>query len=168
MDERCGPPPLVGIVSDDLTGANGVAAMFAARGMQARTVLHPAADSCLLQDAQVIVVDSATRDASRHAAYASVREAADPAMLRGIAAEVLGRPVSLGEEALAGALDPVENVARRSLPGGPAPAEVARMAKERRATLRSARERAARRRDRDRRAHELLARSEATITATDR
>ena len=50
--------------------------MFAARGMQARTVLHPAADSRLVQYAQVIVVDSATRDASPAVAYGSVREAA--------------------------------------------------------------------------------------------
>lgn len=68
--------PFIGILSDDLTGSNGVAAVFAARGLRARTVLGPCGDSALYRSAEVTVVDTATRDASPDAAYQVVRAAA--------------------------------------------------------------------------------------------
>jgi argininosuccinate lyase len=47
---------------------------------------------------------------------------------------VVGRPLGLGEDLISRALDPVRFVEIRTLPGGPAPQEVARMLEERRAT----------------------------------
>ncbi len=56
--------PRIGIISDDLTGANGVAAMFAARGMPARTLLGTSLSAARDFDTGVLVVDTATREAS--------------------------------------------------------------------------------------------------------
>lgn len=70
------PPPspaLIGIVSDDLTGANGVAAMFAARGVPARTLLGVPERRALIGRSGVIVVDTDSRDAAPGDAYRTVR-----------------------------------------------------------------------------------------------
>lgn len=75
--------PVVGILSDDLTGANGVGAMFAGRGMRALTLLGVAADADL-PDADVLVVDTATRDASPPAAAAVLRRAAERLRAEGV------------------------------------------------------------------------------------
>ena len=53
--------------------------------------------------------------------------AIDVAMVRSAAAAQLGRPVDLPEGAVRDALDPVANVARRTLIGGPAPSAVQAM-----------------------------------------
>lgn len=49
------------------------------------------------------------------------------AMIDAAAKEVIGRPLSLNEEVVRKALDPIENVRIRSIVGGPAPDEVRRM-----------------------------------------
>src|SRR6266540_3976925 len=66
-------PPLVGILSDDLTGANAVAAMFAARGVRAGTLLGVPPPGVALPNARVLVIDTDTRDAAPPAAYQSAR-----------------------------------------------------------------------------------------------
>jgi argininosuccinate lyase len=88
----------------------------------------------------------------------------DAAMLNELASEMAGRPVTLTEEALRGALDPGLNIARRATLGGPAPAEVRRMLAARQMSLAAARERAGLRGERDRQARERLARAVAEIT----
>jgi argininosuccinate lyase len=57
------------------------------------------------------------------------------AMLDAAATEVIGRPLGLDEQLIQKALDPLENVRIRSLPGGPAPDEVRRMIEVRNAML---------------------------------
>jgi argininosuccinate lyase len=53
------------------------------------------------------------------------------ALVNQIAAELLGRQLNVAEAEVAGALDPRANVEVRATRGGPAPAEVRRMAEER-------------------------------------
>jgi argininosuccinate lyase len=90
-------------------------------------------------------------------------DAADASMLAAVATEVLGRPVSLSDDALRGALDPATNIERRATTGGPAPAEVQRMLEERRTGISAAHARAARRRERDQSARALLAQAVAAV-----
>jgi D-threonate/D-erythronate kinase len=67
---------MFGILSDDLTGANGVAAMFTVRGMTAWTLLSPDALRAEWGPApDVRVVDTATREAPPDAAYLAALEA---------------------------------------------------------------------------------------------
>jgi argininosuccinate lyase len=47
------------------------------------------------------------------------------------AIEVTGKPLGLDEKSIREALDPYENVRRRSVRGGPAPVEVGRMIEDR-------------------------------------
>ncbi len=68
-------PPRIAILSDDLTGANGVAAAFASHGATAFTALGPA-PAPLPSATTVLVVDTATRDAPPTAAAEAVRTAA--------------------------------------------------------------------------------------------
>src|SRR5437773_11552394 len=54
-----------GIIADDLTGACAVAAMFAERGASAWVALGPAPPRRPPTGTDVVVVDTATRDATR-------------------------------------------------------------------------------------------------------
>ncbi len=74
---------MIGIISDDLTGANGVAAMFAVRGVQTLTVLVPPAVAAARLGAGVVVVDTATRDATAVEAYAAARTATEHLLAAG-------------------------------------------------------------------------------------
>ncbi len=69
------PAARIGILSDDLTGANAVAARFAARGAAAFTALH-ATLAALPSAVQALVVDTATRDVAPEVAADAVRAAA--------------------------------------------------------------------------------------------
>jgi argininosuccinate lyase len=57
------------------------------------------------------------------------------AMVDTCAVEVIGKPLGLKEETVKKALDPVENVRVRNIPGGPAPEEVRRMIEDRKGVL---------------------------------
>ncbi len=70
------PPARIAVLSDDLTGANAVAATFASHGATAFTALGPA-PLMAPPDAAVLVVDTATRDAAPAAAAEAVRAAAN-------------------------------------------------------------------------------------------
>lgn len=70
-----GAMPPVLILSDDLTGANAVAAAFATAGARAFTALGPM-PAVLPPGAAVLVVDTATRDAGPDTAAEAVRLAA--------------------------------------------------------------------------------------------
>lgn len=56
-------------------------------------------------------------------------------MLDASSRELFNRPLGVSAEAIAGALDPAENIRRRTVQGGPAPQELARMLVDRRHTL---------------------------------
>jgi uncharacterized protein YgbK (DUF1537 family) len=72
----------VAILSDDLTGANAVAAAFAMAGVRAFTALGPT-PAMSPPDAGVLVVDTATRDVGPDVAAAAVRSAARAVSARG-------------------------------------------------------------------------------------
>lgn len=55
--------------------------------------------------------------------------------------ELFGRPLGVTPEAIRDALDPTENIRRRTVQGGPAPAELGRMLRERRQALDADRQR---------------------------
>lgn len=67
-------PAPIGVLSDDLTGANAVAARFAAHGVPAFTALGPV-PLLTPREVAVLVVDTATRDAAPDAAAEAVRTA---------------------------------------------------------------------------------------------
>lgn len=125
-------PVRIGVLSDDLTGANGVAAMFAARGVRARTLLGPAVRAGLVLRDGVTVVDTATRDAGARAAATAVDTAMEglrragvgfvakriDTTLRGnIGAEVAALLAALGGDALA-VMVPAAPEAGRTAVGG--------------------------------------------------
>jgi uncharacterized protein YgbK (DUF1537 family) len=78
VDADDGVPPTarIAVLSDDLTGANGVAAAFASHGARAFTSLGPA-PLMAPPDVAVLVVDTATRDAAPAAAAEAIRTAAN-------------------------------------------------------------------------------------------
>lgn len=56
-------------------------------------------------------------------------------MLDASSRELFNRPLGVSSDSIAGALDPADNIRRRTVQGGPAPQELARMLVDRRRTL---------------------------------
>ncbi len=65
----------IGVIADDLTGANDTAIQFAKWGLRSRVLLDHEADSHLIENQDVIVVDTNSRSDSHNSAYRKARMA---------------------------------------------------------------------------------------------
>jgi argininosuccinate lyase len=84
-------------------------------------------------------------------------------MVAGSSEKVVGRRLEVSEEEIRSAVDPVQNLARRSSVGGPAPGSVEKMIRGRLATIAAQEVRHRERVDKLRRAYDALAMAEKSL-----
>jgi len=111
------------------------------------------------RQAHDIVVDVITESLARGRRAAEIT----PGMVAESSEKVVGRRLEVSDEELRSAIDPVQNLLRRSSVGGPAPDSVRSMIRDRRERIMAQEERYHRRIDRLKKAYDELARAEKRL-----
>ncbi|MGI8554574.1 MAG: four-carbon acid sugar kinase family protein [Dehalococcoidia bacterium] len=79
------------VIADDLTGANGTAALLRAAGLQSISLIDRAQSAGFLQTAEALAIDAGTRDLPSDEAYGRVRQLTE--LVRAAGVPLLGKRI---------------------------------------------------------------------------